>query len=707
MKNILFLVPHLSTGGMPQFLLQRVESIINFSNINVYVIEINNISDTYTVQRNKLKEILGENLISCGDIDISNKYIKLYNLLNDKNIDIIHIEDNIECINGIDQNFINTIYDDDRKWRVVETCHNSWFNISNKKYFPDGYSHCTYDQIEKFNSNISINSLVEYPIYKKEKDSEIENPYDSNKINVLSVGLWSKNKNHKNTIEIARNIKNDNIVFNIVGNYADNFKDYWEEIFKYIPNNVKIWGEQSDLDKFYKNADIFLFNSLDECNPVSIKEAISYNIPLLIRNLPIYNNRYDNISNFLNDDINHNIIQLNNLIDKIKDGFTYEYKYDTQYSFYKKNIDIYNRCLYKKNQNINIDISFIDGVKCTIKGYSKYKYIAKFINNDTNDIIYETILESNQWASPNIKYFINWKVEVTSDNPNFKTFTKCIDLYNKNVHIMFDSSSLGDTISWFPYIKLFQEKHKCKVYVNIFNEYLFQSSDFIKINSEEIDIDTIYASYKIGCYNNINLNPNPWNEIPLGKVCSDILGLYYKEIKPILSESILNIEPFKIGSKYVTISTNSTAKMKLWNNENGWQELVDYLNNKGYVVINISNDINRLKNTIYLKDDSIIDIIKYIKGSSFFIGLSSGLSWLSWCLDKKVFMINGFIEDYSDFTENCYKIKNKSVCNSCWNKVVFDKNYNTCVFKEIESERFQCSKSITSKMVIDTIEKNI
>ena len=44
-------------------------------------------------------------------------------------------------------------------------------------------------------------------------------------------------------------------------------------------------------------------------------------------------------------------------------------------------------------------------------------------------------------------------------------------------------------------------------------------------------------------------------------------------------------------------------------------------------------------------------------------------------------MINGFIEDYSDFTENCYKIKNKSVCNSCWNKVVFDKNYNTCVFK--------------------------
>ena len=58
-------------------------------------------------------------------------------------------------------------------------------------------------------------------------------------------------------------------------------------------------------------------------------------------------------------------------------------------------------------------------------------------------------------------------------------------------------------------------------------------------------------------------------------------------------------------------------------------------------------------------------------------------------------MINGFIEDYSDFTENCYKIKNKSVCNSCWNKVVFDKNYNTCVFKEIESERFQCSKSIT------------
>ena len=53
--NILFLTPHLSTGGMPEFLRQRIESLIEH---NIFVIEYNFYSDIYTVQRDEIKEIV-------------------------------------------------------------------------------------------------------------------------------------------------------------------------------------------------------------------------------------------------------------------------------------------------------------------------------------------------------------------------------------------------------------------------------------------------------------------------------------------------------------------------------------------------------------------------------------------------------------------------------------------------------------------------
>ena len=48
--KILFLAPHLSTGGMPSFLLRRIESIIDNSDFEIFVAEYENLSDHYVVQ---------------------------------------------------------------------------------------------------------------------------------------------------------------------------------------------------------------------------------------------------------------------------------------------------------------------------------------------------------------------------------------------------------------------------------------------------------------------------------------------------------------------------------------------------------------------------------------------------------------------------------------------------------------------------------
>ena len=686
--NILFLAPHLSTGGMPEFLLKRIESILCNYMFNISVIEYNNYSDEYTVQRDKIEEIC--KVYKFGNLSNDEKILNIKEIL--KNVDILHIEDNIESFDNIDINVVEYIYKLDRTWKIVETSHNSWFNLNMKRYHPDAYMFCTEHHINYNFNGVKNYKLIEFPVVKKELKLD-NNPYKNDKINILSVGLWTPGKNYHNTIKIAESINDDRFQFNIVGNYAPNFKNYWEELLNNLPNNVTVWGEKSNMDDFYSNCDIFLFNSLNECNPISIKEAMSYNKSIVLRNLPIYGDKYKELPK-LTDNIDESISNIKNY-----KSFQFEYNYDSLEIFSKEHIDFYNQVILNEPKYI---ISFNDGVKCEILGDSNYDFNIKFINNRNDEIIYETSIKSNQWASPNIKYFIDWRIEIFSDDPNFENAIERINLNDKIVSIILDSKSIGDTIAWVSQVEEFSKVNKCKVKLFTFNNNLFSDTDNVQF-VESIYNDS-YASYKIGCYNNSNLIPILWNEVNLCEVASSILGIEYKEIRPLLSKNIRECPPKNIGSKYVVISTNSTAKMKHWNYENGWNELCDYLISIGFVVINISNDKLEYNNCISLRDYSLEDIIPYIKGSEFLIGLSSGISWLSWALGKKSAIINGFIEDYSDFSENCIKIKNKEVCNSCWNKEVFNKDWNFCPYKIGTNEEYICSKSITTNMIIDSIK---
>ena len=91
----------------------------------------------------------------------------------------------------------------------------------------------------------------------------------------------------------------------------------------------------------------------------------------------------------------------------------------------------------------------------------------------------------------------------------------------------------------------------------------------------------------------------------------------------------------------------------------------------------------------------------------FFIGLSSGLSWLAWGLGKQVVMISNFTNEEHEFMFNCTRIVNRSVCNGCWNNPMFkfDKgDWYWCPEHKGTERQFECHKSITSDMVIEQIQ---
>ena len=62
--KVLFLAPHLSTGGMPAFLLKRIEALLGYTNIEVFVAEWKCYSMSYVVQRQQIQDLVGDNFIS-------------------------------------------------------------------------------------------------------------------------------------------------------------------------------------------------------------------------------------------------------------------------------------------------------------------------------------------------------------------------------------------------------------------------------------------------------------------------------------------------------------------------------------------------------------------------------------------------------------------------------------------------------------------
>jgi len=309
MNKILYITPHLSTGGAPQYLLKKIELLRNI--YNIYVIEYNDYG-IYRVQKNKIIEIIDDKLFTLGD-----EKTEIFEIINQINPHVIHFEEMPEFF--MNDDITKKIYSSDRKYLIYETSHDSSFESSNKRFLPDRFLFCSDNQVLKF-ANLNIpSSVIEYPVEKKQKKNREDAlkflNLDPEKLHVLNVGLFTPRKNQSEIIEYARRMVELPVQFHFVGNMAPNFKDYWQPILENIPNNCMIWGERDDVNNFYSCMDLFLFtskgNSHDkETNPLSIKEALSWNMPTLIYKLDSYQDKFDNKVTYLSDDFEMNLLKI-------------------------------------------------------------------------------------------------------------------------------------------------------------------------------------------------------------------------------------------------------------------------------------------------------------------------------------------------------------------------------------------------------------
>lgn len=287
------------------------------------------------------------------------------------------------------------------------------------------------------------------------------------------------------------------------------------------------------------------------------------------------------------------------------------------------------------------------------------KYVVEFINNDTDEIINRKTFTSNEVVYGERQWYTNWLIKIYNENAEL-IFTDEFNLENQTVFIKNDSKALGDTLSWMPYIDEFRKKHKCNVICStFFNNVIKNRYTDILFVQPNTYMDNMYAQYYIGASdeNNIKYTPLKTGSHPLQKTACDILGLEYKEIRPDL-EVIVKDSKRRIKDKYVCISEYGSDNKKMWKEGlDGWQTVVDFLNRHGFKVVVISKEKTQLKNVIDLTGNySLYDRMVDLYHSEFFIGVSSGLSWLAWGVNTHVMLISDVTPINHEFTINTTRI---------------------------------------------------
>lgn len=173
----------------------------------------------------------------------------------------------------------------------------------------------------------------------------------------------------------------------------------------------------------------------------------------------------------------------------------------------------------------------------------------------------------------------------------------------------------------------------------------------------------------------------------------------------------------KIKERYVCIATKASAQAKFWNNGYGWEQVVKYLKDMGYRVLCIDKEPvvgqgfiwNRMPNGAedFTGNLPLQERVALLEHADFFIGLSSGLSWLAWCCKIPVVLISGFTLPICEFYTP-YRVFNSHGCTGCWDAT--DCNFDHydflwCPRFKGTDRQYECTRLITGKQVIGHIKR--
>ncbi|HEY4171560.1 MAG TPA: autotransporter strand-loop-strand O-heptosyltransferase [Rhodopila sp.] len=374
-----------------------------------------------------------------------------------------------------------------------------------------------------------------------------------------------------------------------------------------------------------------------------------------------------------------------------------------------------------------IRYDFNDGARVVLPHRTAGKWRVRLRDIDTENTLFQS---ENRGAvvSSSKKYYIRFGIEVWNVDESgaaTEVFRHDYDARGRDVLIQLPVGTLGDTMAWMSYVPRFAKAHGARVicamagaiiplFRKAYPEIRFVTHDDV---AEQKIAERVYGTYSIGLFFDDKENihqPTDFRLVGLHRTAGYILGVDPTEVPPAIA--IDDTGP-PIEGPYVCIAVQSSTQCKYWNNPDGWRAVVSFLKAAGYRVICVDQKPvhgtgitwNHLPYGVEDEtgDRPLIERARWLRHAAFFVGLSSGLSWLAWSVGIPVVLISGFTHPTNEFTTP-YRVINWHTCNSCWNDptVRFDhKDFLWCPRHAGTTRQFECTRLITPQQVIAAVKR--
>jgi autotransporter strand-loop-strand O-heptosyltransferase len=350
------------------------------------------------------------------------------------------------------------------------------------------------------------------------------------------------------------------------------------------------------------------------------------------------------------------------------------------------------------------------------------KWRVRLRDLDTGNILFESE-NRGAFVASSKRFYVRFKVEVWDGEA--QVLEHDYDCKDREVLIQFPVGTLGDILAWFPYAEKFRVAHGCKLTCALSGLIIpilkDAYPDITFVTHEEMVerklVDTVYATYSMGLFfddKDCVWQPTDFRHVGLHRTAGYILGVDPSDTAPRVA---IEDDSRPIPEPYVCIAVQSSSGCKMWNNPNGWREVVAHLKAKGYRVICIDQKPVHGSGLLYTHiphgaedetgDRPLAERARWLKHADAFVGLSSGLAWLSWAVGARTVLISGFTHPTNEFTTP-YRVINWHACNSCWNdpKERFaHTDFMWCPRHQNTPRHFECTKLITGHHVNGVIDR--
>jgi autotransporter strand-loop-strand O-heptosyltransferase len=377
---------------------------------------------------------------------------------------------------------------------------------------------------------------------------------------------------------------------------------------------------------------------------------------------------------------------------------------------------------------LGIRFDFNEGCRIYLPTLAEGFYRVRIRDLDTGNTLIDTGDYKGGWVRSSRLYYSRFCIEIKvgeegSSDGKTLILRHDYDPTGRDILINLPPGTLGDSIGWFSYVPQWLVEHPgskltCRIQRRMIPLFSPGYPDITFLPCEEsLDASKgYYATYHLGLFYKDTEHvcaPCDHRLVGLHRTAAYILGLDPLEHRP-------RIQPdFKgrpIEQPYVCIATQATTQPKYWNNPTGWIELIAWLKEQGYRVICIdavkAHGDGTHYNTIpwgcedQTGDRPLIERVRWLRHAEFFVGLSSGLSWLAWAAGCPVVLISGFTHPINEFYTP-HRVINYHTCNSCWNdsRHDFDNNdFLWCPRHAGTSRQFECTRLITTDLVKRVIQ---